>query len=735
MLKIFLVLFLCALSLFAIESEKVEVYANKMDSKGSIVEADGEVIVVYKDYFLSAKRARYDRATGELELFDNVRANNAGLYKLLGSYAKLNIAKKERTFRPFFMLDQASRVWLSGDEGCAFDKDIEIDSGVMSGCDPKDPLWKMEFSSSDYNTDTKWLSLYNARIYIYDIPVLYTPYIGYSLDTTRRTGLLVPTFGISDKEGFYYEQALYIAEQNWWDLELRPQIRTNRGEGIYGDFRFVDSAISRGSFQAGVFKEKKSYLEEYVYPNLLAEGQVELEKDQIPNDKHYGFHFEYDNKDVINQWFGTSLLGQSGLYVDVNNMNDVDYLNLATSNALKNVTATQVLSRINFFYNTQNHYFATYFKYYKNLALDSNKETIQKLPTAHYHNYLNSFFDQHLFYNLDVQSNHLHREVNKRVIQTNVNVPVTLQTSAFDEYLNLSYTSQNYAQHSRYSGDDERMTLEYEDGVYASNTNKFRASSLLTKAFENNVHVIDFGLTYTTKGAEYRSGYYENNQEFCEDIRNRNKPECEFYTLSKTQEALQIDFTQFLYDENGKQQIYHRLAQIISLEENGERGDLENELEYQINEYIGYYNNMFYNYESKKISKALNKIDLKFSGLVLGLSHLYRDTLKLNTLNTSYLTSTLSYTHNENYSYKASLNYDVQNREKKSLEIGFMYKKRCWDFGLSFVENIRPVSVNNQMKQSPERFLMISVVLKPLMKSGGATSDFALRLPENLEGN
>ncbi|MCD6259292.1 MAG: LPS-assembly protein LptD, partial [Helicobacteraceae bacterium] len=432
MLKSFLVLLFCVLNLFAQVSDKVEVYANTMDSKGSIVEANGEVIVVYKDYFLSAKRARYDKTTGELELFDNVRANNAGIYKLLGSYAKLNIAKKERTFRPFYMLDNESRVWLSGDEGCSFDKDIEIDSGVMSGCDPKDPLWKMEFSSSQYNTDTKWLSLYNARIYIYDIPVLYTPYIGYSLDKTRRTGLLVPTFGISSKEGFYYEQALYIAEDNWWDLELRPQLRTNRGEGIYGDFRFVDSAVSNGSFRTGIFKEQKEYLKEYMDSNL--------QEDERLNDKHYGFNLEYDNRDVVNQWFGTFFLGQSGLYVDINNMSDVDYLNLATSNALENVTPTQVLSRVNFFYNKQEHYFATYFKYYKDLTSDSNEETLQKLPTAHYHNYLQTFFNQHLLYNIDVQSNYIYRQVNKKVLQSNINAPITLQTTIFDEYLNISYT-------------------------------------------------------------------------------------------------------------------------------------------------------------------------------------------------------------------------------------------------------------------------------------------------------
>ncbi|HEY9204056.1 MAG TPA: LPS-assembly protein LptD, partial [Sulfurimonas sp.] len=234
-----LLLFLTIIAVSVIADDKVEVYATSMDTKDNIVTADGEVVVIYQDYQLSAKKAIYDRNNGELELFGNIRANKGGNVKLLGEYAKLNIAKKERTFKPFYMLEQTSDVWISGDGSYAKDAEVDVDTGVMSGCDPNNPIWKMEFTSSDYNTDTMWLNLYNARIYIYDIPVFYTPYFGYSLDTTRRTGLLPPMVGFSSKEGLYYEQALFIAESNWWDLELKPQIRTNRGSGLYTTFRFV----------------------------------------------------------------------------------------------------------------------------------------------------------------------------------------------------------------------------------------------------------------------------------------------------------------------------------------------------------------------------------------------------------------------------------------------------------------------------------------------------------------
>ncbi len=722
MLKLLYILLISAV--LAYGSDKVEIYATSMQTHGDTVQAFGEVTVVYKDYFLSADEAKYNKKTGALELFGNIRASHGDNYKILGKYAKLNIADKERVFQPFFMLEKSSKVWISADEGCAKDKDIEIRSGVMSGCNPNNPLWKMEFTSSEYNTDTKWLSLYNARIYIYDIPVFYTPYFGYSLDTTRRTGLLTPGLGISDKEGFYYEQSLYIAEQNWWDLELKPQVRTNRGYGGYATFRFVDSKISRGEFTAGYFKERN----DYYYAEDLANGT------------HYGFNFEYDNSDFINQWFGVDLSGQSALFVDVKNMNDVDYINLAANDTTRTATSTQVLSRINMFYNTDRNYYGTYLKYYKDLTKESNRDTLQKLPTFQYHYYLDTFLQDNFLYSLDVKSTNIYRDINKKVIQTDFNVPVTVQTSLFDEYLNIAYTAQLYAQHSSFSGKEEIPSGTYNNGIFARNYNIFEASTQLTRAYEDRTHVVGLTVKYTSAGSDYKNGFYEDNELYCSDINNINEPICEFYNITNVDEKLELEFSQYLFDVNGKQTLYHKLAQVIDYKNSANAvGELENELDYLVTKNINFYNNVFYNYDEHSFSKVFNKISYNGYGFNIALSHLYKDTFLEATDTyspfTSYVTSSARYTYDEHYSYQVKLNYDLQTNQKKSSEIGFMYKKRCWDFGLRYLENNRPVLTQNNESSIYDRYIYFSIVLKPLMTAGGGTSNFAVRLPEALQGN
>jgi LPS-assembly protein len=727
MRKLFSLVFLFLFFTIVHADDKVSIYAAKIESKKDVVEASGGVSVAYKDYLLTAKRATYNRKTGDLELFDNIRVNNKGKYKILGKYAKLNIAKKERSFEPFYMLDKDSQVWMSADKGETKDENIAISSGVVSGCNPVDPLWTMEFSSSDYNAKTKWVNLYNTRLYIYDIPVLYMPYFGYSLDTTRRTGLLTPSVGLSDAEGFYMQQPFYIAEQNWWDLELLPQIRTNRGSGIYETFRFVDSKTSRGEFRAGYFKEKEKY---FLQNNLQ-------------NQSHFGFNFKYDNNDFINQWFNQNYSGQSGMYVDINHMNDVDYINLTSNDTTNQTTATQILSRINLFYNTNKNYFGAYFKYYEDLTLPTNDNTLQKLPTLQYHHYLNTLLKDHFLYSLDVQSSNIYRKTGKKVLQTDVNLPLTLQTALFDEYLNLSYQANLYLQHSSFSGKEplDAIQIEYKNGYFARNYHTLSASTQLTKGYEDFTHVIGLSMSYNQSSWETKSGYYADVSDYCSNPDNQSnldyESRCEFYHLSDIENAANIDFTQYLYDAEQKEILYHRLSQRISYSNAKQRyGELENELDYKVTNYLSLYNNMFYNYDKNRFSKIFNKVSIHNYGVTLAASHLFKDSFLSQTSThnryTSYLTTNLEYIYSSHYSYKATYNYDLQTQEKKSASIGFMYKKRCWNFGIKYAENNRPVLTNTSTNKSSvyDKYVYLTIVLKPFMKPHGDSSLISYKLAD-----
>lgn len=96
--------------------------------------------------------------------------------------------------------------------------------------------------------------------YMLKIPQFFIYLIfGFSADTHRQSGLLIPKIVLKSSEGLYYEQPIYIATQENWDLELDPQIRTNRGFGLYSTLRFLDSPYSTGELNFGAFRENSSY--------------------------------------------------------------------------------------------------------------------------------------------------------------------------------------------------------------------------------------------------------------------------------------------------------------------------------------------------------------------------------------------------------------------------------------------------------------------------------------------
>ena len=441
----------------------------------------------------------------------------------------------------------------------------------------------------------------------------------------------------------------------------------------------------------------------------------------------------------MNQWFGLNLSGQSGIYADVNWMNDVDYINLASADTINNATSNQVLSQINMFYNTDKNYFGSYFKYYLDLSKESNAQTIQSLPTLQYHNYLTTLLNDHLFYNVDFSSVNLYRELGKGAVKSDLNIPIALQTSLFGEYLNVSYQSQLYAEHITFDGQVDSQAVPaqdpnaYKDGMFLRQYNVFNINTNLTKAYDDFTHTVVFGVTYTRPGSDTNYGFYKSAPQLC--ATNPTADVCQFYTINNIVETTSLDFSQYLFDKKGEQILYHRLAQQISYTGgNSKLGEIENELDYKITTNLKYYNDTFYDYDQKLIAKTLNSVSYTDQDITFNLSYLYKDTFINATPTvprfTKYVTSGVSYKYNDHYRYFANYNYDLEAARKKSSEIGFMYSKRCWDFGLRYVENVRPIlTANNLASSLNDKYIFFTITLKPI---GGSEMNY--RLPGSIQG-
>ncbi|HEX5330150.1 LPS-assembly protein LptD [Sulfuricurvum sp.] len=692
--------------------DRIELFGNNVDANGSIATATGNPIAHYQDQIISAEKLTYDRNTSVVEATGNVNVFKAGQYHAISNYSRINLLDDTRYSTPYYALDNKSGLWMSSDEAQGCKNDIDLASGMVSGCDSNDPLWRIRFSSGEYNTDKMWVNLYNARLEIGDVPMFYLPYFGYPTDKTRRSGLLIPTLGLSSSEGFYYLQPIYFAPQNWWDLELRPQIRTSRGSGMYADFRFVDTLSSQGSIRMGYFKEQSAYA---------------LDND-LAHIKHYGYDVKYRHSAPLREWFDLDLEGESGLYVDGKWMNDVDYLNLQQSDETQNITTNQILSRINFYYSSEDNYIGSYLKHYQYLNLSNNGETIQTLPTLHYHRYLKSFLDDYLLTSTDATATHYYRPNGKRAIEGNFNIPLTVQTSVLDDYIDVSYTANASAKAIGFyanarSGETGSM---YDQGKYAQLDHTVNIGSTLVKSYDQNVsHVLNPFASYTSAGSRYYSGYYETYRDSCDITGTYAGYPCEFYTLSAPSDTLSLGVNNYVF-KKGAQLFVDRLSQNFRYDDQGSYyGELQNELEWQITKAISLYNQTAFNHDRNRVTKEQNTLRYNGEIVTTGVSHYYSDQLKNNVpVYASYWTADAAYRYNRFYKVFGNVAYDYHESLMKRSEIGVLYTQRCFDFGVRFVQNRRPVLTNTNASDTvDDSYIFISILLKPI---GGSEFNYKL---------
>ncbi len=709
MSKFFLFSLMAASALYG--SDRVEIFGEQVDANGSLATAAGSPVIVYQDQVLSATKLTYDHNTSIVEAFGDVSAFKAGNYHAISDYSKLNLDEDTRYSKPYYSFDTTSKAWMSADEATGCQNKIDLSSGMVSGCDSVDPLWKIHFTSANYDTQNMWVNIYNALLYVEDVPVMYLPYFGYPTDKTRRSGLLIPSFGLSSAEGFYYQQPIYWAPTNWFDAEFRPQIRTSRGSGMYADIRFIDTPSSKGSLTLGYFKEQSAYAQAY----------------DLAHEKHYGLALDYQHKDVLKNWFGANLEGESGLYLNGSWMNDVDYLNLQRSDETKNVTDNQILSRINSYYSSEDNYAGVYVKHYQYLDPNiDNKQTLQTLPSLQYHRYLETFFNNHLLINGDVTASNFYRPDGKKAVQTDVNIPLILQTSLFDEYLDLSYTANAATRAIGFygtprSGEDNSA---YPSGYYAQLDHTLSLGTTLVRPYETMTHVIAPNVSYTKAGTRLYNGYYEGRHDQCSSA---SYP-CEFYTLNEPSDGLSLGLNNFLF-EDGRQKLVDRLNQTFKYDDGGSYyGELQNELEWEVTNALYYYNQTSYNHDRNRVTKEQNTIRYNDGIVKASVSHYYTDEIRNTQVQyASYWTGDIAYQYNRYYKFFGLLAYDYQESLLKQGEVGFLYAQRCWDFGLKFVQNRRPILTNTTGSDSVEdSYVFITMILKPL---GG--SDFNYKLTNN----
>jgi len=644
----------------ATTNNTIEITAKKIQGTKTSVRAKDGVLVYYNDAVIKANSAFYDKVKKLLILDGKIEIIGYEGSKEHANHMEIYTQTQEVSFDELFLVSE-NDIWLFSGDVHKKDGNYTLGRSMLSSCDVDDPLWKMVFSKSLYDSKSKYIKLYDAKVYLWDVPIFYSPYFAFSTDKQRSSGLLFPALGYSSLEGFLYEQPVFWAISDSIDMEFNPQIRTNRSVGMYGTFRFVDSAESSGQLRLGYFKDKASY----------AKSQ------NLANDSHFGLEFNYESLNIFDKYLPQYY--EDGLYINSTFLNDIDYLNLQQS-SLSHFGLTPLQeSRLNYFVQNNDYYMGLNAKYFIDTRVGVKKdETIQILPSLQFHKYLDHFILENFTYRADFKVNNFERKKGATMHQAELTVPLEFTAAFFDDFLNVSLGETFY--YSKFFFGNG--SFNYNEFEYYSTIHNVNIFTDLTKQYDGFIHVLQPSIRYIKPGVETQNpvkfSFLDAGQK-------------ELFAVGLPEEQYSFDLSQYFYDDAMHLKFYQRFSQKYYINRAYGLVDMSNEMQYNLANW-SLYSNLIYSHEFGKLRESSTRLSVHEESYSLSVGHTFTQVLPdlSNATAANDIDLSFTYTYNDRFLFDGAITYNLNNASSTQWRFGGTYHRDCWSVSTSIRQNITP---------------------------------------------
>jgi LPS-assembly protein len=111
-------------------------------------------------------------------------------------------------------------------------------------CEPGVDDWYIKASEIELDDYTESGTAKNARVEFKGVPLLYSPWLSFSFNNERKSGLLAPTVGTTSRSGFETLVPYYINISPNMDATVGIRYLSKRGAQLQGEFRYLDETYS-----------------------------------------------------------------------------------------------------------------------------------------------------------------------------------------------------------------------------------------------------------------------------------------------------------------------------------------------------------------------------------------------------------------------------------------------------------------------------------------------------------
>ncbi|TRZ64502.1 MAG: LPS-assembly protein LptD, partial [Rhodocyclaceae bacterium] len=192
------------------------------------VEAVGNVRLTQNDDLIVGPRLR-------LRLEDNVGFFEEPQYSIRrAASAKTGGFQRQLTTGS----GRARRIDFEGED------QYRLTEASYSTCAPGNLAWYARAGSINLDYGREAGEARDATLVFKDVPILYAPWIGFSLNNQRKSGLLSPTFGTTSKGGIEMTMPYFWNIAPDMDMTISPRAMAKRGVQWNGEFRYLDQSYN-----------------------------------------------------------------------------------------------------------------------------------------------------------------------------------------------------------------------------------------------------------------------------------------------------------------------------------------------------------------------------------------------------------------------------------------------------------------------------------------------------------
>lgn len=236
--------------------QPIEISADhiEQDLAKKTIKARRRVSVRFKNGYLKADKVTINTQTWAGEASGHVFMADDGS-QLQSSRATFNLKSKKAT--AYNVKGKIARDYIIKSKKLQklSEKHFKLTQSSLTTCKGKLPDWIIDVDFMDVISGDRAL-FRGGKFKIRNVPILYIPFGYVPLDTTRKSGFLLPSVGSSNIEGAFFNNSYFWAINRQSDATFYLDYMKKRGVRPGLEYRYTPSTTTAGDFRGSFLDDK-----------------------------------------------------------------------------------------------------------------------------------------------------------------------------------------------------------------------------------------------------------------------------------------------------------------------------------------------------------------------------------------------------------------------------------------------------------------------------------------------